>query len=601
MTVDDDRSHIVEYTVIMIPAQDNLLTELVRAGLLDQQLAEQIKIELARGGRTVEELVKEKGVTDEQLVKVKAEMMGVPSFDERMVSMNPEALNLVPRALAERMLIFPITFDRQRNEMGVAMVDPNDVKTIEFLTTKVGMKIKPYMATNRQVEDLINEKYSQGLSGDISDVLRGSKENINKAKGGVSVVSSDEQVIKQPTVVQVVTRILEHAVRSRASDIHIEPQENRIRVRYRIDGILQERLELPKDLHAAVISRIKILSGMKIDEKRIPQDGRFTFSLDDRDIDLRISSLPTIHGEKIVMRLLDKSSNVPSLQDLGLRGVALKNLEMAIAVPHGIVLITGPTGSGKTTTLYSLLTKINTSKVNIVTLEDPVEYQMPGVNQVQVNPQAGLTFASGLRSFLRQDPNIIMVGEIRDEETADLAIQASLTGHLVFSTVHTNSAAGALPRLIDMKAEPFLLASSITAIVGQRVVGKICPTCRESYVPEPAVVQDIKNTLGSMYDSWVNANQEKNMPAQKNGAEFLLYRGKGCEECDNVGYLGRIGIYEVLMVNEKIGKLIMERSDADNIEKTAVSDGMVLMKQDGYLKVLEGISTIEEVLRVAQI
>jgi type II secretory ATPase GspE/PulE/Tfp pilus assembly ATPase PilB-like protein len=358
---------------------------------------------------------------------------------------------------------------------------------------------------------------------------------------------------------------------------------------------------LDREYHAALVSRIKILANMKIDEKRVPQDGRFNFKSEDGEVDLRISSLPTVYGEKVVMRLLKKSGKIPSLNDLGLRGKALKNLEEAILIPHGIILITGPTGSGKTTTLYSLIAKINTPKVNIVTLEDPVEYQMVGVNQVQINPQAGLTFASGLRSFLRQDPNIIMVGEIRDEETAELAIQASLTGHLVFSTIHTNSAAGALPRLIDMKAEPFLLASSMTAIVAQRVLRRICDNCKGSFVPDQTVTADIKHVLGPIYDGFVKSNPQALDAAKKQGGEIVLYKGKGCDQCAHTGYLGRVAIFEVLTVSDKIARLIMERADASQIEKQAVDEGMILMKQDGYLKALEGVTTLEEVIRVAQI
>lgn len=316
---------------------------------------------------------------------------------------------------------------------------------------------------------------------------------------------------------------------------------------------------------------------------------------------MRISSLPTVNGEKIVMRLLKKTDKVPTLAELGLRGKALTTLEEAIRIPHGIILATGPTGSGKTTTLYSILTMVNSPKVNIVALEDPVEYQIGGVNQVQVNPQAGLTFASGLRSFLRQDPNIIMVGEIRDEETAQLAVQASLTGHLVFSTVHTNSAAGALPRLLDMGAEPFLLSSTMTAVIGQRVLRRVCDKCRTAYVPDQKVIEDIEAVLGGLMDGWIKSNPTRAAEAQKNNVPFMLYKGAGCDKCGGSGYYGRIGIYEVLKVTEKIARLIMERADADTVEKAAVADGMIIMKQDGYLKALDGVTTLEEVIRVAQV
>jgi type II secretory ATPase GspE/PulE/Tfp pilus assembly ATPase PilB-like protein len=378
---------------------------------------------------------------------------------------------------------------------------------------------------------------------------------------------------------------LSFAVKARASDVHIEPQERSTRVRYRIDGILQEKLTIPRELHDALISRIKILSGMKIDEKRVPQDGRFNFRSEIEEVDLRVSSLPTSTGEKIVMRLLKKTGGIPELAQLGLRGSAFRNLQDAILKPHGIVLITGPTGSGKTTTLYSIIQTINTPKVNIVTLEDPVEYKISGVNQVQVNTGAGLTFASGLRSFLRQDPNIILVGEIRDSETADLAIQASLTGHLVFATLHTNDAAGALPRLLDMGAEPYLLASSMTAIIAQRVVRKIHEECKTSYTPDQKVMDQMKATLGTLWPK----NQKD-----------VLYKGKGDANCGNSGYYGRLGIFEVLPVTEKISKLILERATSDAINDLAKQEGMISMKQDGYLKVLDGQTTVEEVLRVAE-
>jgi type II secretory ATPase GspE/PulE/Tfp pilus assembly ATPase PilB-like protein len=316
--------------------------------------------------------------------------------------------------------------------------------------------------------------------------------------------------------------------------------------------------------------------------------------MNDEEVDLRVSTLPTVHGEKVVMRLLKKSSQAYSMQELGLRGMALKNLEQAVLVPHGIILITGPTGSGKTTTLYSILTKINTPRVNIVTLEDPVEYEIPGVNQVQINPKAGLTFASGLRAFLRQDPNIIMVGEVRDVETAELAVQAALTGHLVFSTLHTNSASGALPRLLDMQAEPFLLSSSMTCIVAQRVVRKICSHCITDYKPEQSVIEDMKKVLGRIFTAYM---QQHHLTEN----QVSLARGAGCAECNDTGYTGRVGIFEVLPVSEKIGRLILERQPAVEIERQAMTDGMILMKQDGYLKVLEKVSTIEEVLRVAEI
>jgi general secretion pathway protein E len=379
---------------------------------------------------------------------------------------------------------------------------------------------------------------------------------------------------------------LEYAVTSRASDVHIEPQEDRVRVRYRIDGILYDKLSLPKNVQDSVVSRIKILSEMKIDEHRTPQDGRFNFKASDKEVDLRISVLPTAFGEKIVMRLLRKSGGVPTLDELGLTGSSLRNLETAMLRPHGIILVCGPTGSGKTTTLYSILAKLNTTRVNIMSLEDPIEYALPGVNQVAVNPAVGLTFATGLRAFLRQDPNIILVGEIRDKETNELALQAALTGHLVFSTIHTSNAAGALPRLLDLGAENFLLASTINAILGQRIVRKICENCKEQYVPLPQILAEIKKILGKLFP--------------QTQMEVKLSRGKGCDQCAKSGYLGRVGIFETLPVTPKIASMVLENSDSATMEAEAIMEGMITMKQDGYLKVLQGITTVEEVLRVAQ-
>ena len=588
------------------PAQPNqdkgLLDYLTSNGLLAQDVAEKIKLEAVSLNKPVEGLLLEKKAVDaEALVKAKASILGVEYFNESQVAVSPEIVGLVSEAIANKYNLVPISLDRHSNKLKVAMVRPDDVTAIDFLKKRTGYQIEAVMGSEKVVKELRERLYTQSLTGDISSVLKQEGEAVEEKKVRTVTQETISEIIKEPKIVEIVKKVLEHAIRLRASDVHIEPQEGMTRIRYRIDGVMEEKLTLDKTFHAALISRIKILAGMKIDEKRLPQDGRFNFSSDDGEVDLRISSLPTTHGEKIVMRLLKKSGKVPTQQELGLRGRALKNLQQAIRIPHGIVLITGPTGSGKTTTLYSVLTNINTPKVNIITLEDPVEYEMPGINQVQINPQAGLTFASGLRSFLRQDPNIIMVGEIRDEETAALAVQASLTGHLVFSTVHTNSAAGALPRLLDFKVEPFLLASSMTCVVGQRVMRRICDHCIQAFVPPPAVVEDVKRVLGNLYEPTVKADPKKYALAQKNGTDFLLYKGKGCSKCNSTGYYGLVGIFEVLMVSDKISKLVMERSDAGVVEKQAISEGMISMKQDGYLKALEGITNLEEVVRVAEV
>lgn len=499
---------------------------------------------------------------------------------------DPEALSLVPESIAKKYQILPYKYDSENQTLQIASVDPFNTSVSEFLEKKTGKKVVFSLADSQKLKELINLSYSQGLSPQVSEALKEYKPT-EPAEKAIEDLGS---IIKEAPIAKIVSTVLEFALKSRASDIHIEPQELKTRIRYRIDGILQEKLILPKSIHEALISRIKILSGMKIDEKRIPQDGRFTYKLGIDEVDLRISTLPTVHGEKIVIRLLKKTGGIPELNELGLRGPQLKDLEEAISKPYGIILVTGPTGSGKTTTLYSVLSRLNKPSVNISTLEDPVEYQIPGINQVQTNPQAGLTFANGLRSFLRQDPNIILVGEIRDKETTQLAIQAALTGHLVFSTLHTNDSATSIPRLIDLGGEPFLIASVLNASVAQRIVRKICPHCRETYLASPDIVKNIKDVLADLLG--------KNI--QESG-QIKISRGKGCPECGETGYYGRIAIFEVLKITPAINRMILQHATGKEIEAQARREGLITMKQDGYLKVLDGITTLEEVLRVADV
>ncbi len=579
-----------------------LLDTLVSSGKLSKEEVDKVKVEaVTKGVDVITYLLEKEILTDKDILEAKSKILGVPLFLESRLAVSPELLTLINLDLAKKYFVIPHSLDKVAKSLTLISTKPEDQSTVDFFQKRTGFKVSVLLTSKENFEALLNNVYNQSLTGEISGVLKRGKETNDDS--GVRLVTADTiaQIIKEPKIVEIVRKILEHAIRLRASDIHIEPQEGITRIRYRIDGILEEKLSLDKEYHAALVSRIKILAGMKIDEKRIPQDGRFNFSSEWGEVDLRISSLPTVNGEKIVMRLLKKSDRVPTLSELGVRAKALATLNEAARIPHGIILATGPTGSGKTTSLYSLLTVINTPKVNVVTLEDPVEYQMAGVNQVQINAQAGLTFASGLRSFLRQDPNIIMVGEIRDEETTQLAVQASLTGHLVFSTVHTNSAAGALPRLLDMGAEPFLLASSMTAAIGQRVLRKICDNCKVAYAPDAKIIEDMKTVLGSLFEGWQKSSLEAMENAKKNNVPFMLQKGEGCEKCNNSGFLGRTGIYEVLRVTEKVAKMIMERADANTIERVAMDDGMITMKQDGYLKVLEGITTMEEVIRVAQV
>lgn len=568
------------------PANNSSLTlvdVLVSLGALDKARADQIKLVEIQTGNTQEYIIRNGNlVSEDKIVQAKAQLYNIPYIDLSTSPVAPAALDALSSQVAERFKVFPVSVDRREQSMVLAMADPMDLSAIEFIEQKTGLHIKPRAASSEQIMEFIQNSYSTSLTQEVSAALKDVAPQRPEMR---TLESNGNGFIREEKVAQIVSQILDFAIKSRASDVHIEPQEKSTRVRYRTDGILQEKLTIPHELHDSLISRIKILGGMKIDERRVPQDGRFNFKGSEEEVDLRISSLPTSWGEKIVMRLLKKSGGVPDLPELGLRGRGLKNLQDAILRPHGIILICGPTGSGKTTTLYSIISKLSTPKVNIVTLEDPIEYKIPGVNQVQVNAAVGLTFAEGLRSFLRQDPNIILVGEIRDRETADLAIQAALTGHLVFSTLHTNDASGALPRLLDMGAEPYLLASSMTCIVAQRVVRKIHDECREAYVPDQKILDDIKTELGPLW--------------QPTG-DVKLYKGKGDVNCANSGYYGRVGMFEVIPITEKIGRLILERASASDINKQAKAEGMITLKQDGYLKVTDGITTVEEVIRVAQ-
>lgn len=562
-------------------AQVSIEDILLKQGILTVPQVSALKQEEAHTGQPAERILLQHGmVSIDQIYNAKAVMMGVPYVKLENHGIATDILELVPEAVAKRYRLIP--FERKDNQLLLAMADPLDVQVVQFVEKKSGMQVVPYLAVPEEIVNAVNEQYSQNLSSDVSSALKEVNESQNLPQEGQQ---DQAEVIRDAPVANIITQLMEYAIKSRASDLHIEPLEDKTRVRYRIDGILHEKVILPKAVHDALVSRIKILSNLKIDEKRLPQDGRFSYTSNKVVYDLRISVLPTIYGEKIVMRILPKSNTVPSLQDLGLRGSALKNLDAQITRPHGIILVCGPTGSGKTTTLYSILSRLSTSRVNILTIEDPVEYQIPGTNQVQVNPGIGLTFAAALRSFLRQDPNIILVGEIRDTETAELAIQAALTGHEVFSTLHTNSASGALPRLLDMGIEPFLMVSSINAVEGQRILRKICPHCRTELHPPPEVIDNIRRVLGKL------------LPTQQ---PIKLYKGAGCNECGGTGYLGRIGIYEVLPMTSAISQLVLERATAQKIEEQALKEGMMTLLQDGYMKVIEGITTLEEVLRVAE-
>mgnify|MGYP000990825839 CR=1 FL=1 len=583
----------------------NVITKGIEDVLYEKKLITQdqlsaIKFEHVNSGKSVETIIKDRGfVSNSDFVKSLAEVYNLEFVDLTNMKVEPELLELIPSALAKKYAAVP--YQQQGEKLMVAMADPLDLQTIEFIERKTGKTVIPAISTQKDIDHILEEQQGKAIGAEISAAL----EEISQTTVKIDETKTldDQATLRDAPIARIVEMILQTAVKTGASDIHLEPGETSTRLRYRIDGILEEKRVIPKEMHDSIIARIKILSNMKIDEKRVPQDGRFRVNSGNKSTDLRVSSLPTIYGEKIVIRLLKEEGTVLTFKDLGLRGLSLKRLEEAMLRPTGMVLVTGPTGSGKTVTLASALAKINTVRVNVVTIEDPVEIRVPGVNQVQVNPQAGLTFAAGLRSFLRQDPNVVMVGEIRDSETAELAIHAALTGHLVLSTLHTNSAAGAIPRLLDMKMESFLLASTLNVVVAQRLVRKACEECKETYTPPQEILDTINEVLGSIENSQVIMHKDKEIAEaikKVRSGKIELYRGKGCDKCGKTGYKGRTGIFEVLEMNPEVGLLTMESKPEGEIEKQAVSDGMLSLIQDGYLKALEGITTLEEVLRVSK-
>lgn len=554
-------------------------------------------------------LIEKNLISSEQLTKATAQVLGVPYVNLVASKVNPSILNLLAQDVADRFMAVPL--GEMENRLAVAMLDPNNVQAVDFLSNKIGRPLKVYMASEegiRHVLDQYNADLQKGMSEAITSVDSelasedSLQEILGKDKKDKSEKDEIKTIVQDSPISRALSTILEYAVRSRASDIHIEPLETTLRIRCRIDGVLREIMKLPKTIEPALISRVKILSNLKIDEHRIPQDGQFTVRIGSRDADLRIAISPVVWGEQVVIRILDKSNTSFKLEDLGYAGRSLAAIRKGLKKPNGMIITSGPTGSGKSTSLYALIQEIKDDTINIVTLEDPVEYKMEGVNQIQVNPDVGLTFATGLRSILRQDPNVVLVGEIRDKETANLAIQASLTGHLVFSTLHTNSAAGVLPRLLDMGIEPFLIASTVNTIIGQRLVRRISDT-KTTYASDEAEATSIRETL----DRLLPKSQEEVVTVSKDlGYESLplggqkaytLYRGKDTSQTPG-GYKGRVGLYEVIDMDGDIESLILKRSTSSEIQDKAVEKGMITMREDGYLKALKGLTTLEEVNRV---
>ncbi len=552
--------------------------------------------------------------TEKDLTKLYADEIDVPFVELNTKEIKHEVLKLIPERIARQYNAIVFDVDKDGNKL-LAMADPDDIQAISFLQKQLGKELKVSVATATNIQQALDQ-YRGNIGNELTKVI--SPDEVEEDEDG-EVDEAD--LAEDSPIAQTVNLIIEYAIRSSASDIHIEPREDYVSVRYRIDGILREANKLPKKVHNALVSRIKILSNLKIDERRAPQDGRFKIQLGGGVYALRVSSLPITEGEKVVMRILNESSKAATLEELGYWGVSLDNINKAIAQPHGMILVTGPTGSGKSTSLFSILSLLNKPSINISTVEDPVEYRIPGANQVQLNPKAGMTFASGLRALMRQDPNVIMVGEIRDSETADIAVQAALTGHLVFATLHTNNAATTLPRLLDMNIEPFLIASTVRAVVGQRLVRRLCIDCREIVTPDAATLKQVAEIFGTdqaavmkqvhKLEEMALAGGIGKVATGKSQADTSalsttdskitkLYKAHdgGCEACGHTGYKGRMGIYEVLSNSEAIQKLIMSNNTSDEIQVQSIKEGMITMQVDGFIKALRGQTTIEEILRV---
>ena len=594
---------------MLSPASQAKVEEtLVSDGLLSAPELAQLK-DLAEKAKQplLSYLMKAGRVNDEQLTKALAEAGGVPYVNLSNLHVSAKILGLLPRDLAEHYMAVPI--GEMQKQLVVAMLDADNIQAVDFLSNKIGRPLKVYAASESGIRRVIDQYGSTGLERGVSSILDNGLDLLDRRdeeQTAARLADKETQTIVQDSPIsRALSAIMEYAATNKASDVHIESMENEIKIRVRVDGVLQEIMRLPKSAEAPLVSRIKILSNLKIDEHRIPQDGQFTVVAAGHEIDLRVAISPVIWGEQVVLRLLDKSDTALRLEQSGYNGRALRAVKQALAQPYGMILTSGPTGSGKTTSMYAMIQEIKKDSVNIVTLEDPVEYKIEGVNQIQVNPGVGLTFASGLRSILRQDPDVVMVGEIRDKETANLAVQAALTGHLVFSTLHTNSAAGILPRLLDMGIEPFLIASTVHTVIGQRLVRRVVPG-GEAYTSNASETKAIKDTIGHLLPKTPaevgpigNDLGYSNLPLAGQNA-YTLVKGKPKPE-NKSGFAGRMGLYEVFQITDQIQDLILRRATSSQIQQLAISQGMITMRQDGYLKALAGLTTLLEVNRVASI
>lgn len=573
--------------------QEKLITLLTEEGLVTEDVLRTAENDAAKTNKPLLALLTEQGAVDEELLThAIAQVSGVPYVNLSNSIIDQDVLSLLPEDIAERFMAVPLA--EVQNRLAVAMIDANNVQAVDYLANLIQRPLKVFMASEAGVRHVLDQYRT-----DLSSVDAAAEVSQEEAKGESSDIKT---IVQDSPISRALSTILEYAVKSRASDVHIEPLEKTLKIRVRVDGVLREIMQLPKSIEPALVSRIKILSNLKIDEHRIPQDGQFTVKVAAKEVDLRIAISPVVWGEQVVIRLLDKSGNSFDIEQMGYAGRALRAIRKGIKRPNGMVLTSGPTGSGKSTSLYALIKEIKNDTVNIVTLEDPVEYKMDGVNQIQVNSEVGLTFANGLRSILRQDPDIVMVGEIRDAETAQLAVQAALTGHLVFSTLHTNSAAGVLPRLLDMGVEPFLIASTVNTIIGQRLVRRVSAK-RDAYQSSPIETQNIMATVGHLLPrtkadvARVSADLGyKDLPLAGQSA-YTLVKGRDTPQTPR-GYAGRAGLYEVMDVTEQIQGLIVSHATSIEIQHKAIEQGMITMRQDGYLKALQGITTLEEVNRV---
>lgn len=554
---------------------NNLVTE--------SQLSEILSHQLKNGKKLGKIIAEKKLVKDSDLLQILSDLLALPTIDLTTFESDPEVVSLLPESFMRTRLIFPLF--KIGDELTVAMVDPRNLEAIDELRSRTKMNISPMLCSEQDIQDTFNRVFkgsSEAYENEIRDAVKDYQLDVEMIEVDEKDQSREEleEAAQNTPIIRLSNVIISAAVKEGASDIHIEPEEKKLLVRFRIDGLLKESFVLDKHLQSALLSRFKIMSGLDIAEKRLPQDGRFQTRIGNRTVDFRISSFPTINGENIVMRILDKGSVLVGMKELGFDKNTLIFFEELIRRPNGIILVTGPTGSGKTTTLYSALNSINSVDKNIITVEDPIEYRLELIRQCQINSKIGLSFAAGLRSILRQDPDVIMVGEIRDKETAHIAVESALTGHLVFSTLHTNDAPSAINRLTDMGIEPFLTASAVSGVLAQRLVRKLCPRCKEKFTPEELLLRSLNVKIN---------------------AGHTFYRAKGCPHCNHKGYKGRLAIYELLMVNEDIKRLTMERASSGKVKEAAIENGMRTLRQDGIAKVLQGLTTVEEVVRVTTV